>query len=208
MANPTPKLSYFGIPGRAEPIRCLCAANDIQFEDERFGFPEWPARKPNAPYNTVPTLELPGKAVIPSSNAILRYFGKQCGAYPSDLFLAAHVDAFLDGFEDLAGPLGPSMKETDNDKKKALREAWVQDHALPWLARFQKQHEALGSPKCLVSDQLTIADYKAASFIGWIRSGNLDFVPKETAEKAPCLLKAFEAVYGQEKVKAYKASGK
>jgi len=204
-----PKLSYFGIPGRAEPIRCLCVANDIKFEDDRFGFPEWPARKEHTPYGATPTLEIaPGKAVLPSSNSILRYFGKQCGAYPADLFLAAHVDAMLDGFEDVASPLAPSMRENDNDKKKAMREAWAKDVLVPWLARFQKQHEALGSPKQLVCDQLTIADYKAASLVGWMRSGSLDFVPKDIIDGTPCMIKAYDGVYGQEKVKAYKASGK
>jgi len=206
MAVNLPKLTYFPIPGRAEPIRCLCVANDIAFEDHRVNFPDWPALKPSVPFGAIPILTVDGK-VIAASNAILRYFGKQCGAYPTDHFQAAQVDAVLEVIEDVASILTPSLRESDPEKKKAMREKFAAEDFPLHAGRLQKLHDTLGT-KHFCSDNLSIADYKLAGFAGWIKSGVLDHVPATILDAYPSLGAAYDAVYSQEKVKAYKAQGK
>ena len=52
------RLTYFGIPGRAEAIRLALAVGGVDFEDERIPFPAWPEVKPATPWVAVPVLEL------------------------------------------------------------------------------------------------------------------------------------------------------
>merc|ERR1712010_36339 len=161
-----PKLTFLQLEARAEPIRLLTAVHDIIIEDERLSFPEWGERKPNSPYGHVPFLEIPGQAaIIPTSNAILRYFGKISNTYPTDLFLAAHIDAVLEALEDLLASIRASVQEQDPEKKLALRKVWLSENAAPWFAKIQKQHEALGNKKYFATDELTIADYKLAATV-------------------------------------------
>jgi len=208
MTSSSSTLTYFGIPGRAEPIRLVCVANDIEFNDDRFGFDVWPTKKASTPYGAVPVLTVEGrKGTVPQSNAILRYYGKIAGAYPEDAWTAACVDSVLDGVEELAGGLTPSFKETDDAKKKELREKFVATDIPLWGERIQRQHDSYGTA-FLVSDKLSIADFKLAAVVGWFKSGKVDYVPADVFKDFPIFEQTYNAVYSQEKVKNYKAQGK
>ena len=52
-ATPKVKLVYFDLQGRGELIRILLKVGDIQFEDFRFGFEDWPKHKPNTIFGQV-----------------------------------------------------------------------------------------------------------------------------------------------------------
>ena len=52
-ATPEVKLVYFDLQGRGELIRALLRCGDIQFEDFRFGFEDWPRHKPNTTFGQV-----------------------------------------------------------------------------------------------------------------------------------------------------------
>jgi hypothetical protein len=43
------KLTYFGVYGRAEPIRILLAHAKVDYEDKRITFEEWGALKATMP---------------------------------------------------------------------------------------------------------------------------------------------------------------
>ena len=51
-----PKLVYFNFRGRAEPIRLLLVANNIEFEDSRFERDTWPTEKPSKRQESVALL--------------------------------------------------------------------------------------------------------------------------------------------------------
>ena len=53
------ELTYFHLPGRGEVIRLMLTLGDLQFEDKRISFKEWPQKKSGAPWGTVPMLKLP-----------------------------------------------------------------------------------------------------------------------------------------------------
>ena len=44
---PSLKLVYFDGKGRGEPIRWILAAGGQAFEQEKFSFEQWPAKKPS-----------------------------------------------------------------------------------------------------------------------------------------------------------------
>ena len=48
---PSLKLVYFDGKGRGEPIRWILAAGGQSFEQEKFSFEQWPAKKPSEYYD-------------------------------------------------------------------------------------------------------------------------------------------------------------
>jgi glutathione S-transferase len=87
-------LLYFPIGGRAEAIRLTAAAGGIAFTNKVLTFPEFMEVKHDKeliPLGQIPVLhiEKDGKTrTVTQSLAILRYFGKIRGLYPSDEILA------------------------------------------------------------------------------------------------------------------------
>ena len=50
---PMVKLVYFDLEGRGEVIRILLNIGNIDFEDFRIGFGDWPKHKPSTPFGSV-----------------------------------------------------------------------------------------------------------------------------------------------------------
>jgi len=71
-----PKLIYFELRGRAEPIRLFLHAIPIDFHDERIVTVEaWVALKPSLPFGKLPTYDVGGTRLC-ESHAILRHLGR------------------------------------------------------------------------------------------------------------------------------------
>ncbi|KAI9712921.1 MAG: hypothetical protein M1828_001517 [Chrysothrix sp. TS-e1954] len=82
-----PTLHYFNFQskGRGQVIRLLFEDADIQYEDVRYDFDEYPKFKMGKlqeynPLGTIPVVELNGRILI-QSYAMLRHFARQMGAY-------------------------------------------------------------------------------------------------------------------------------
>eukprot|EP00040_Diaphanoeca_grandis_P005180 m.31733 g.31733 ORF g.31733 m.31733 type:complete len:239 (+) comp16504_c0_seq1:78-794(+) len=105
--QPSLKLHYFNIPGKAEPIRLACAYSGLKLDDVRLTFPEFSAKKESGFFKLgqVPCLEVDGKHQLVQSAAILRFIGKLGGLYPTDDLEAALVDTLLDAEQDMFSSL-------------------------------------------------------------------------------------------------------
>lgn len=59
-ATSKPRLTYFDLPGRAEPTRLAFAIAGVEFEDRRLSFEEFGALKaqPNTKFQHLPVLEV------------------------------------------------------------------------------------------------------------------------------------------------------
>ena len=55
---PSYEVTYFDAAGRAEPIRVMLHAAGVDFKDNRFKGPDWPAVKQTTPLGAVPTLKI------------------------------------------------------------------------------------------------------------------------------------------------------
>merc|ERR1711936_915733 len=75
---PMVKLSYFDLEGRGELVRLLLHAGNIDFEDFRFGFADWPKHKPNTPFGSVPVLFWDGEEMA-QTMAIVRFVARKVG---------------------------------------------------------------------------------------------------------------------------------
>ncbi|KAF0286840.1 Glutathione S-transferase [Amphibalanus amphitrite] len=115
---PSLKLVYFDGKGRGEPIRWILAAGGQAFEQEKFGFEEWPAKKPTTPYGSVPLLEVDGEPLC-QTLAIARYAGTIGGLVSTDPFKNALGDEAADTMAELCSTFFSTMFEKDAEKKAA-----------------------------------------------------------------------------------------
>ena len=72
----TPRLIYFELRGRAEPIRLFLHATSTEFDDKRVTERhEWEAMKPTLPFGRLPVYDTRGMRLC-ESHAILRFLGR------------------------------------------------------------------------------------------------------------------------------------
>ena len=197
------KLTYFGMGGRAEPIRIAFHAAGIDFDDVRITFPEFMEMRDSLRFKCVPTLEIDGK-VVTQSNAMCRYVGKMAGLYPEDDLQALYCDEALGAIEDLLHSMTPTFG-LEGDELKAAREKLVDG----WMTRILNGLGELieRGGDYFADNRLTVADLKVAGLIQWLNAGHLDHVPADLVERiAPALNEHAKRVFDHPVVKAYYAA--
>lgn len=196
------KLTYFDFDGgRGEPARLALHIGGIAFEDHRIAGKDWPALRDKTPFLALPTLEVDGR-VVSQSNSINRYVGKLTGLYPTDELQALLCDEMMDAVEDLSTRIAQTIGLPEDVKKKA-REELAAGHITRYLEQFQARLEAAGG-ESFADGRLTVADLKLATLIRWLRSGVLDYIPKDIVDTvAPQLVKHVERVSSHPKVVEY-----
>ena len=102
------KLVYFGLGGRAEAIRMLCAHKGFDYEDERIDFAKQAEYKASgySPLGSLPIWDEDGH-VFMQGNAILRVLAIRFGGYYSDdPQVAYNIDSLMDFQEDILNKFG------------------------------------------------------------------------------------------------------
>jgi len=210
-------LVHFPIGGRAEAIRLTAAAGGIPFTNKVMTFPEFQQIKGNTdilPLGQLPVLEIEkdgSKSIITQSGAILRYFGKLAGLYPSSDVDAMQVDSMLYLLEDLAGGIILSVKgavrslisenEWGDEVKLEIRKRWLATD-VPKLLGFVEKSLAASESGWLVGETPTVADIKLYTDLTWYFGGVLDGVPTDMLDSYPAckaLMKKVEAIDGVHK---------
>jgi len=196
------KLTYFDFDGgRGEPARLALTVGGVAFEDHRIAGKDWPAFRDKTPFFAMPTLEVDGK-VVSQSNSINRYVGKLTSLYPKDDWQALLCDEIMDAAEDIATRVAQTMDLPEDAKKKA-REELVAGRITRYLEQFQERLAAAGG-EYFADKRLTVADLKIFMWIRWLRSGVLDYIPKDLVDRvAPLLVQHFERVASHPRVAEY-----
>jgi len=196
------KLMYFDFDGgRGEPARLAFHIGGIVFEDHRIAGKDWPAFRDKTPFLAMPTLEVDGR-VVSQSNSINRYVGKLTGLYPKNDWQAFLCDEVMDAAEDISTRIAQTI-DLPEDAKKKSREELAAGHIKRYLGQFQARLEAAGG-EYFADQRLTVADLKVFMLIRWLRSGVLDYIPKDLVDTvAPMLVKHFERVASHPKVAEY-----
>ena len=199
------KITYFDIDGgRAEPIRIALHAAGVAFEDVRWSFPEFGEKRQSARFHAVPFMEIDGE-VITQSNAISRYVGKMSGLYPEDAKQALYCDEVLGALEDLNHYVVQTFS-LQGEELKAAREALMEGRLKVFLTGLDELLKR-GGGQYFVGKQLSMADLKMATQLKMLRSGNLDHVPADFADKlVPDLAAMQERIANEDIVKAYYVS--
>jgi len=171
------KIIYFDVDGgRGEAIRLAFHLGNIDFEDDRFVFSEFPTRRKSTPLGQVPVMELSGKTIT-QSNAILRYVGKLTNLYPSDELEALYCDEIMDAAEDLTDKFVATFG-MEGDELKEAREKIVQGPLTRYVQFFESKLQTQGG-EFFADHRLTIADLKVAVLMNWLMSGTLDHIPAD-----------------------------
>jgi len=196
------KLTYFDFDGgRGEPARLALTVGGVAFEDHRIAGKDWPAFRDKTPFFAMPTLEVDGK-VVSQSNSINRYVGKLTSLYPKDDWQALLCDEIMDAAEDIGTRVAQTMDLPEDAKKKA-REELVAGRITRYLEQFQERLAAAGG-EYFADKRLTVADLKIFIWIRWLRSGVLDYIPKDLVDRvAPLLVQHFERVASHPRVAEY-----
>lgn len=200
---PTLKLTYFDIHGgRGEPARLAMHIGGIAFEDHRINFQEFGASRLSFPFNRIPKLEIDG-VELSQCNSINRYVGKLAGLYPSDPLQAAFCDEAMDAVEDIISQVVTTFPIKDEAKKKAAREALADGAITTYLEQLQTRLQERGG-EYFADGRLTVADLKVMVWVRSLRSGILDYVPKNLPDRvAPMLVEHLARVEDHPKVQEY-----
>jgi prostaglandin-H2 D-isomerase / glutathione transferase len=198
-----PRLIYFDFPGsRGEECRIALHLAGVDFEDVRIKGEDWPAMKSGTPFGAMPVLEMAGQPPLAHSNAILVLIGRQHGLHPADAFEAARHESLMCAVEELRHTLTSSLRITDPEQKRQVREALAANELRTWGSQVERQ---LGEGPFVGGATLQVADIKLYMVVRWLTSGVVDHVPTTVFDHCPKLLRLFRAVGEHDGVKAWLA---
>ena len=184
---------------RGEECRLALHLAGVDFEDVRLSNAEWTAMKEQTPYGGLPVLELPGRAPLAQSNALLVMIGRMHGLHPTDDYEAARHEAMMQHVEDLRGVVGPTIRMGD-DEKKAAREAMVKNY-LPMWGRFAEKN--IAAEPFFGGAKLNVVDLKIHMAVRWFIGGKVDHIPATIFENYPKLVRVHDAVRDHAGVKSW-----
>ena len=198
-----PRLIYFDFAGsRGEECRIALHLAGIDFEDVRVQGSDWPSMKASTPFGAMPVLEIPGKAPLAHSNAILVFIGRQHGLHPADNFEAARHESLMCAVEELRHTLTPTLRITDPEQKRAAREALAANELRTWGSQVERQ---LGDGPFIAGAKIQVADLKLYMVTRWLTTGVVDHVPTTVFDHCPKLMRLYRAVGEHAGVKAWLA---
>jgi glutathione S-transferase len=198
-----PKLIYFDAPvSRGEECRLALHLAGVDFEDVRLKREEWLAFKPKSPFGGVPVYEVEGHPPFAQSNAILVLIGRQHGLHPKDDFEAARHEEMMAHVEDLRWTVSPTLRITDENEKKAAREALAASYLPSWAERAEKH---LGDGPFFAGAKLHVVDLKLHMAVRWFAGGKVDHVPATIFAAFPKLTRVHDAVRDDARIKAWYA---
>ncbi|WAS91734.1 glutathione S-transferase family protein [Nannocystis punicea] len=199
-----PKLSYFDIPGsRGEECRLALHLAGVAFEDDRIK--DWPPRKEQTPYGSVPTFEVEGRGVLAQTNAILVYIGREHGLHPRDNWLAARHEELMLAVEDLRAAVGPVLRIQDPEERVKAREELASGFLKRWGRAVERRLNDLGAGPFVSGDAIQVADLKLYMVVRWLSSGTVDHVPRDVFAEFPRLTALERAVAQHPKILAWYA---
>ena len=155
---PTVKLSYFDIQGRAEIIRILLHAGNIDFEDQRIPFDGWPDHNLGMfPAGSVPVLYWDGEELL-ESMAITRFVAMKAGLAGKTDLQFTQADMILEHCNDFTNKWVPRLRwtNTQEDREKGANEMLF--NSLPtWLTQTEALLKKRGG-KWFAGSMITFGD--------------------------------------------------
>lgn len=192
------KLTYFDFSGsRGEDCRLALHVAGVPFEDHRIGRDAWLEMKPTSPFGSLPILETSGHPPLAQTNAILQFVGRLYDLHPSDPFEAARHEAIMAHVEDLRGKVGPMLRISEPEAKKAARTE-LRESFLPTWAGFAEK--AITKTPYFGGDAIQVADIKLYMAVRWFESGVVDDIPATIFHEYPKLMAIYAAVHEHPRV--------
>merc|ERR1711974_27857 len=102
----------------------IFAQAGVEFEDDRFSFEEWPAKKESTPFGQVPVLFINGKP-LPQSGALTRYLAREFSLVGENNLEAAYIDMIVETIQDMFKDMPFLEKDPEIKAKKENKEFLV-----------------------------------------------------------------------------------
>ncbi|TRY76345.1 hypothetical protein TCAL_08357 [Tigriopus californicus] len=152
---PTIKITYFDITGKAELLRLILSAGNMDFEDIRVKKEDWPALKPTAPFGQLPTMEYDGE-IYAQTNAMAKFLAKKAGLAGNDDLEELKMDMFMEFMNDIFSKLMGVFAKSESDKDAAGKKLFEEE--LPAMLKTLETHLEKNGGKFLVGDTLSYVD--------------------------------------------------
>jgi glutathione S-transferase len=194
-----PRITYFDIRGRIEPVRIIFEDLAISYEDRRIkSIEEWQALKPTMPFGQMPIYQ-EEDLYIAQSRAILRHVARVNNLYGCDE--REHV--LCDIAEEAIAEVWESVwrHQWRSDFEQKARE-FAEQQLSPALEALQRWFLRAGSPREFwVGSSPTYVDSLAFGFLDELRA----FFP-DTLARFPHLRSFKDALAARPRVAAYLSS--
>lgn len=194
---PAYKLTYFDARGLGESIRFLLSYSNIEFEDVRVDFKDWPQLKTTMPFGQMPILEVDGKKMF-QSTAICRYLAKQGKLNGSNDWEDLEIDSIADTISDLRVKVAGYFYEKDEERKSKLKQTVLNETMPYYFSRFDAIAEK--NSGYLANGKLSWADLY---FVGILDTWASVYEVNDVIEKYPNLQKVRKNVYEVPAIKAW-----
>jgi len=185
------------LKGRAEVIRLVFAAAEVEYEDIRISMPEFKQKhKADSPFGQLPVFEMMGVKLC-QSNTIARYMAKQHGLAGKDEWENMRCDMVVDAVEDLIRPFMHSFRNQNQELKVAGLKKYEEEQLprlLGYLEAILTQNN--GGDGFFVGDSLTWADLAFHVGLGYPDIGNV----KYDMNKFPKLKALMERIEAQPRI--------
>jgi len=195
-----PKLIYFDIRGRAEPIRLVLEEMGVAYEDVQILMEEWPEIRPTTPFGRLPVYR-EGELEIPETYAILSYLGRKYDLLGTDEASRIRCDVAVEALRDYGDRIGAvfgALSSTSKDARKTFVEAELPERLSALEAIYVANSQGSGF---WTGGSLSIADFAAFYSI----EGIADHFPNALADFEG--LRAFEAAFSSRpRIRDYLAS--
>lgn len=195
------KLYYFPIAARAEPIRLVFVAGNVEFEDVRVPREQWAELKAKMPFGQMPAIEVDG-VMIAQSAALLIYAAKVAGLYPEDPVQAALADQAVLFLEDMLQVLAPTFRMPDGEEKTKLRQELAAGALKDKLTMLSKLVEG---KEYIAGGKLSHADIAVFCSLSNLKSGFLDGIPTTILDDFPALKEHRNRIASLDAISAYYA---
>jgi glutathione S-transferase len=202
------KFIYVDTPfWRAEVGRIALHIGNVDFEDTRISREEFLRSKDTGklydgtviPFRQIPCLNVDGQS-INQTGGISRFCGKLSGLYPNENAMdAALIDQVIDMATDLTVLLSPSGSETNEEKKRSMREELAEGALVRKISFLEELLEG-GEGDWFVGKNITIADLAIWRLMGWLSSGMIDYLPTNLIAPFPNLKRVCSNVEKHPKV--------
>lgn len=194
------KLTYFDLKGLALPIRLCMYINNIEFEDKRVSHDVFKEIEDGLPFNQLPILQADDR-ILCQSNSILFYLSERSGMKCDDAYDQAFLVQLLECLADVPESLRNSIMETNKNEKIAMRETLSSNELPKMLVALDSMvQKTIDEEGHLMGNKLTIADLKLFGIIDHFKSGILEGIPTNIADKYTNLIKSYECVKKHPKV--------
>eukprot|EP01104_Vermistella_antarctica_P013837 TRINITY_DN425_c0_g1_i1.p2 TRINITY_DN425_c0_g1~~TRINITY_DN425_c0_g1_i1.p2 ORF type:complete len:228 (+),score=73.55 TRINITY_DN425_c0_g1_i1:53-685(+) len=182
MSASTPKLTYFGIRGRAEFARITLAAANIEWEENTIdGAALGELKKGDKlTFKQVPLYE-DGTVTLVQSIAIARYVARTNDLYGANAAEAAKIDVLVEGTQDALNKLVPLVFGGEPNPDAVTK--FLTEVAPVWLGHFEA---VLPEGEYFVGNKLSLADLAVFLVLEILanREGVVSAFPKLSALKA------------------------